>query len=92
MPMSISEDKNHNVWRIDRRVPAMMFVMLALQIGAALVWAGAVGQRIDRLEAATDDQAVLVERTVRLEEQLRHALGLLDRIEGKIDKIDSRSR
>ena len=77
-------------WRLDRRVPAVLLFMLALQIGTALVWAGAVELRLDKLEVGSDGQALLLERTARLEEKLQHTLLSLGRIESKLERIERR--
>lgn len=85
--MSAAADTERGGWQFDRRVPLMLLVMLGVQVGTALLWAGGVNERISTLEAAVTMQADMLERTARLEEQLRHALLALDRIEKKLERM-----
>jgi len=85
--MSTASDTEKHGWQFDRRVPLMLLVMLGVQIGGALLWAGSVGERIGALEITVSAQSDMDERLVRLEEQLRHTLLALDRIEKKLDRL-----
>lgn len=76
---------NTTSWRIERSVTLGVIVALALQTGGALIWAGAAGERLDRLE---DQGAALThagERLARLEEQIGQARESLSRIERRLD-------
>lgn len=84
--MSAAVEAESRGWQFERRVPLMLLLILAVQIGTALMWAGGVSERIARLEAAIATQADIAERTVRLEEKLRHALLALERIEAKLER------
>lgn len=84
--MSAFEGMEKPGWQIDRRVPVMLFLLLGVQIGTALIWAGGMGERVDRLEGVTGAQADIVERLTRQEEKLRHALEALARIEEKLER------
>ncbi|MDX2073501.1 MAG: hypothetical protein SFX19_03940 [Alphaproteobacteria bacterium] len=41
-------------WRLDRRVPLGMVLAIALQLGAALVWAAQLDTRVARIEKDID--------------------------------------
>ena len=71
-------------WRIDKRIGLPLVAALFLQTGAGLMWAGAIGQRVSHLELERDSIQLLLERTVRLEEQLVAMRSSLERIEGLI--------
>lgn len=87
--MSSAGVTEKNGWQFERRVPLMLLVVLAVQIGTALIWAGAVSERIGRLEMTATVQGDIAERLTRQEEKLRHALEALGRIEQKLERIES---
>jgi hypothetical protein len=70
---------------IEFRISIAIGAALVVQTALALIWAGAAGERISQLERRANIHATLVERTVRLEEQVLHIQASLDRIESKID-------
>ncbi|MEQ1887577.1 MAG: hypothetical protein ABL951_00175 [Alphaproteobacteria bacterium] len=74
-------------WGIDRKIPVMLFVLLGVQIGTALIWAGGMGERVRRLESASTLQTEMSERLVRQEEKLRHTLEALARIEATLERM-----
>lgn len=76
-------------WHLDKRVPIALIFAIALQTGAGLIWAGAAGERINQLEHQTTMTTDLSERLVRVEEQIGFARSSLDRIERKLDRLDS---
>lgn len=86
--MSAIEGTGKSGWQIDRRVPVMLFLLLGVQIGTALIWAGGMSERVSRLEAVPAVQTDMVERLARQEEKLRHVLEALARIEAKLDRRD----
>jgi hypothetical protein len=65
--------KREPAWSLDRRVPLAVILTIAMQTAAALLWAGAAGERLTALEARTERIGELVERTARLEEQTKSA-------------------
>ncbi|MAL09660.1 MAG: hypothetical protein CMF74_08355 [Maricaulis sp.] len=73
-------------WRIERSVTLGVIVALALQTGGALIWAGAAGERLDRLERQTSALTTTGERLARLEEQIGQARESLNRIERRLDE------
>ncbi len=83
--MSAIEGLGKSGWGIDRRVPVMLFVLLGVQIGTALIWAGGMNERVSRLEGVMAVQADMSERLARQEEKLRHVMEALARIEAKLD-------
>ncbi len=56
-----------------------------VQTGLGLIWAGAASERLAQLERRADDNTQIIERTARLEEQVRFVSATLVRIEGKLD-------
>lgn len=86
--MSAASEIEKPGWQFERRVPLMLLVILAVQIGTALVWAGAVSERIGQLEITATAQSDMAERLVRQEEKLRHVLEALGRIEGKLERME----
>lgn len=73
-------------WRIERSVTLGVVVALALQTGGALIWAGAAGERLDRLEREMAPVTATSERLARLEEQVGQARESLARIERRLDR------
>lgn len=84
--MSVAEERDNQGWRIERRVPVMLFLMLGLQMAAALLWAGGMSERVSELEAAESAQTGISERLIRQEEKLRHVLEALARIEARLER------
>lgn len=78
--------KNEGAWSLDRRVPLAVILTIAMQTGAALLWAGAAAERLTALEARTERIGELVERTARLEEQTKAANASLARIEERLGR------
>jgi len=76
--------KKEAAWVLDRRVPLAVILTIAMQTGAALLWAGAAAERLTALEARTERIGELVERTARLEEQTKAANASLARIEERL--------
>lgn len=59
---------------------------IVAQTAFALIWAGSATERLHQLERRTDANAAMIERTTRLEEQMRFVTDTLSRIETKIDQ------
>lgn len=78
--------KKEPAWSLDRRVPLAVILTIAMQTAAALLWAGAAGERLTALEARTERISELVERTARLEEQTKSANASLARIEARLGR------
>ena len=72
-------------WHLDRRVPVALIAAIAFQTAGALLWAGAVSQRLSFLEQRAAREEGLLERTARVEEQALSMRGALRRIETKLD-------
>ena len=86
--MSTIESMGKNGWGIDRRVPVMLFLILGVQIGTALIWAGGMSERVTRLESVAAAQSDMAERLARQEEKLRHILEALARIEARLERME----
>ncbi|BBF80828.1 MULTISPECIES: hypothetical protein [Asticcacaulis] len=63
-----------------------VIVTIVLQSAAALMWFGRASARLDTLEARLQQQAGVVERLARLEEQALATRAALSRIEAKLDQ------
>ncbi|MEM9494850.1 MAG: hypothetical protein AAGA09_02510 [Pseudomonadota bacterium] len=74
--------------RITLAIGAAVLVQTAL----ALIWTGAASERLAQLEKRADENAELVERTARVEEQVRFATSALARIERKLDHAITEER
>lgn len=63
-----------------------VIMTIILQTAAGLMWFGRAGARLDALEARFQQQASVVERLARLEEQALATRAALGRIESKLDQ------
>ncbi len=68
------------------RVTVAIGAAVIVQTGLALIWAGAASERLAQLERRADDNTQIIERTARLEEQVRFVSATLVRIEDKLDR------
>ena len=67
------------------RITVAIGAAVIVQTGLGLIWAGAASERLAQLERRADDNTQIIERTARLEEQVRFVSATLVRIEEKID-------
>ncbi len=74
------------------RITLAVSTAFVVQTALGLIWAGAAAERIDQLERRSDDTAMLIERTARIEEQVRSVRVTLNRIENKLDHIETERR
>ena len=72
--------------RPEFHVTVVIGAAVIAQTALALIWAGAASERLAQLERRADANAVMIERTARLEEQMRFVSDTLIRIERKIDQ------
>ena len=68
------------------RVTIAIGAAVILQTALALIWTGAASERLAQLERRADANAVMLERTARLEEQVGFISVTLTRVEEKIDR------
>ena len=68
------------------RVSIAIGAAILAQSAIALIWTGAASERLSQLERRADDNAELIERTTRLEEQALFMRASLQRIETKLDR------
>ncbi len=68
------------------RVTVAIGAAIIAQSALALIWAGAASERLSQLERRADHNAAMIERTARLEEQVRFMSATLSRIEQKLDR------
>jgi hypothetical protein len=73
-------------WQVDKRIPVILILTLAVQTGVALVWAGEAHERFLHLERQVERNAELNDRTVRVEERLSALAESLGRIEAKLER------
>ncbi len=67
-------------------VTVVIGAAIVAQTAFALIWAGAATERLHQLERRADANAAMIERTTRLEEQMRYVADAVSRIEDKIDQ------
>lgn len=67
------------------RVTLAIGAAIIVQSALALIWAGAASERLAQLERRANSNAQIIERTARLEEQVRFMSQTLTRIEQKLD-------
>ncbi len=70
----------------EQRITVALGSALLVQTALALIWTGAASERISQLERRAEANAVVIERTARLEEQVAFMTKTLMRIEDKIDR------
>lgn len=85
-----SREADASPWRLDRKIPLMVIVVLAVQTGGALMWAGGEARRISELELRLDRQSGVAERLARLEAGADATRAVLARIEAKLDREPGR--
>ena len=84
---SVSFPKSAGERPTEIRVTIAIGAALLLQTALALIWAGAASERLGQLERRADANAAMIERTARLEEQVRFISSSLVRIEHKLDRV-----
>ena len=67
--------KSRESWKLDRRIPLAVIIMLILQIASALVWATQLDARVSNMEHQSISIISVNEKFIRLEERLDHAGG-----------------
>jgi hypothetical protein len=81
-------------WHLDKRVPIALIVAMVGQFGAAMAYISAIAQRTsehDRRLTVIEAQRI-GERLAGLEAQMQDAKSLLLRIDGRLERIQSRER
>jgi len=71
--------------RFDLKIPLALIVTVAIQTGAACMWAGGEAQRVSDLERRLDKQQGVAERLARLEAETEATNAAIARIELKLD-------
>ena len=72
--------------RLDMKIPIALIVTVAIQTGAACLWAGGQAERISDLEHRLDKQQGVTERLARLEAEAEATGAAIARIEAKLDE------
>lgn len=67
------------------RITVAIGAAVIVQTAFGLIWAGAASERLAQLERRANVNAQMIERTARLEEQVRFMSTTLVRIENKLD-------
>lgn len=75
------------VMMVERKLTYGFLLALAIQTGAALLWAGAAMHRIEVLEKRVEAAQPVAERLARVEAQIEAVRSQLDRIETKVDRL-----
>ena len=71
--------------KLGLKIPIALIVTVAIQTGAACLWAGGEAQRVTDLERRLDKQQGVSERLARLEAEAESTGASLARIELKLD-------
>lgn len=71
------------------RITVAIGAAVLVQTAFGLIWAGAASERLAQLERRANVNAQMIERTARLEEQVRFMSETLVRIENKIDNVQN---
>jgi hypothetical protein len=71
--------------RFDLKIPIALICTVAIQTGAACLWAGGEAQRVSDLERRLDKQQGVSERLARLEAETEATNAAIARIELKLD-------
>ncbi len=71
--------------RLDLKIPIALILTVAIQSGAACLWAGGEAQRVTDLERRLDKQQGVSERLARLEAEAEATGAAIARIEAKLD-------
>ncbi|NBC14823.1 MAG: hypothetical protein GVY09_16115 [Gammaproteobacteria bacterium] len=71
---------------LDRKISFGVLAALALQLSAALLWAGGAAERLDALEKAQHAARAEPVQLARLETRLDHIDAQLDRIEERLER------
>lgn len=61
---------HHAHFRVERRIPLMLFITLGMQIAATLMWATYLEARVTSLETHAIEPITNSERFARLEERI----------------------
>jgi len=74
-------------WRVDRRVPVLFFLTLALQIAVVLIWAAQLDVRVGGLEKQNEPIASANDRLSRIEERIDALRKHNEQIKHKLDYL-----
>lgn len=77
-------------WRLDRRVPLLFFLTIALQIGAVLIWAAQLDVRVREVEKQAEPIAVATDRLSRIEERMENLRKDNEQIKHKLDVLSEK--
>ncbi len=93
MPPSLPERRRSvDSWHLDKKVPIAIIAAIFVQCGTVIWWAASVDKRIETLEGARAEQASLIVRTARLEENVNALKESSVRIERKLDYLIENKR
>ena len=73
----------------DLRVNMAVVLAFMLQTATAFMWAGAAENRIGQLETRVATREQFFERTARLEENVDAIRDVVDRLEAKVDQLQT---
>ncbi len=79
-------DVSGSGFRFDLKIPIALILTVAIQTGAACLWAGGEAQRVTDLERRLDKQQGVAERLARLEAESEATGAAIARIEAKLDE------
>lgn len=81
-----------NRWRLDRRIPLAVIIVMALQVVAALMWATQLDARVVTLEHMNPDSRTIGETLARLEERLDAMRGDIGDLRSRLETLIRQKR
>ncbi len=75
-----------SAWSLDRRITAALVLSCLLEIVSVVLWAGAINERVERLEGEVARHQAVSERLISVEVHMFHVRGQLDRIEARLER------
>ena len=76
------QDDKENEWHLDKKVPLALIATIGISMFGNVWWLSALGSRVDFIERAISNNALVREDIVKITEQLRS----LDRVVGRIEE------
>ncbi len=77
-------------WRMDRRVPVAVMIMLLMQVGGVLVWATQLDARVSGIERQAITTGMLNEKFTRLDERLDNMKQDLSEVRQQLGRLTER--
>ncbi len=73
---------NEDNWHLDKRVPIALIFAIAVQTIVIGIWVGSLQTRVTELETKAGRSLEVRDRVIRVESDIGHVRGSIERIEG----------